>query len=222
MKSIISTTTIDILTILTYLDTILDCRILQYYIFVSTLQEYNVSSLPRMLGGLSGSCSSADLSYSRVPHSRRTRHQVAAPWAAWRRCSSGSTAARPRPPSTSRRQRWRYWAIGINYLWNIRCLCQMVSISVCSKNCQLRLQFKPLYGANVVSNNIFTVTSQTWSDSVLSIMTHPVIYFILIIEGLEKEDWCVKRKHSELPKWNWWKIGGCCEHWATDWQARGK
>ena len=47
---------------------------------------------------------------------------------------------------------------------------------------------KPLYGANVVSNNIFTVTSQTWSDSVLSIMTHPVIYFILKIKGLEKED----------------------------------
>ena len=52
MKSIISTTTIDILTILTYMDTILDCRILQYYIFVSTLQEYNVSSLPRMLAGV--------------------------------------------------------------------------------------------------------------------------------------------------------------------------
>ena len=61
MKSIFFTTAIDILTILTYLDTILDCRILQYYIFVSTLQEYNVSSLPRMLGGLSGCVGAAVL-----------------------------------------------------------------------------------------------------------------------------------------------------------------
>ena len=45
MKSIISTTTINILAY-----PLLNVNVL--YIFVSTLQEYNVSSLPRMLAGV--------------------------------------------------------------------------------------------------------------------------------------------------------------------------
>ena len=40
---------------------LLNVNVLYIYIFVSTLQEYNVSSLPRMLGGLSGCVGAAVL-----------------------------------------------------------------------------------------------------------------------------------------------------------------
>ena len=38
---------------------------------------------------------------------------------------------------------------------------------------------KPLYGANVVSNNIFTVTSQSVSDSVLWPIPSHILFWLL-------------------------------------------